>query len=104
MATQQPKSFFCEPMATWSETSRREFWWEREWRHIGNLAFTLRQPALWLCPEDEIEEFEFLIEERWHMDGGQGTLGARCIDPRWGLEQIIAHLAGKKDVTPFEPR
>jgi hypothetical protein len=70
---------FIEQMGTWNNSSK-EFWWEREWRHIGN--FTLPDHFIGLCPEDKIEEFE-----------GEND-GIPFIDPDWGMEEIIGHLAG----------
>lgn len=42
---------FIEQMGTWTATSRKEFWWEREWRHLGSLTFRPAEIALVLCPE-----------------------------------------------------
>jgi hypothetical protein len=36
-----------------------------------------------LCPESEIGDFS-----------GDSPAGRRYVDPSWGLEEIIAHLAG----------
>jgi hypothetical protein len=63
---------------------RKEFWWEREWRHVG--IFKLPETLILLCPEDEIDDFQPMMR-RNHLKG-------QCIDPRWSLEKIIAHLAG----------
>lgn len=63
---------------------RKEFWWEREWRHQGHLR--LPRQVIGLCPEDEIDDFEEMTEEAFTR--------FTFIDPRWGLEQIIARLAG----------
>lgn len=82
---------FIEQMGTWpTRDSQKEFWWEREWRHVGELGLSSGS-MIWLCPEDEM---------------GSLTVGEPVIDPRWGLEQIIAHLAKfpLEDVTPFVPR
>jgi hypothetical protein len=71
----------------------REFSWEREWRHLGDLSLDgCWSKTLWLCPEDELEEFAALIGD-----------GAHCIDPAWGLERIIGHLMGmgEDEMTPF---
>jgi hypothetical protein len=65
---------------------KKEFWWEREWRHLGD--FKLPSTFILLCPEDEIDAFNQLIEAKW--------LTAKCIDPRWSLEKIIARLVGFK--------
>lgn len=58
---------------------------EREWRHVGDLS--LPQHFIGLCPENEIDLF------RDHCAGGLYE-AVPFIDPRWGLEQIIARLAG----------
>lgn len=95
---------FLEPMGTWPDR-QREFWWEREWRHLGDLDFEFRDVALWLCPEDQIENFEAQILGEPHAAGVQAPVYPRLIDPRWGLEQIIATLVGHgDDVTPFRVR
>jgi Putative abortive phage resistance protein AbiGi, antitoxin len=82
---------FVETMGTWHDT-QKEFWWEREWRHTGDL-YLHGTGIIWLCPEEEIES---LLDH-------EGNPVHPVIDPRWGLEQIIAHLAGFPggDVTPF---
>lgn len=74
---------------------RKEFWWEREWRHRGDFHFSLHDVALGLAPENRIGEFEKFTK----------TLGRRVpfVDPKWGMEKIIAHLAGCKGaLTPFD--
>ena len=63
---------------------RKEFWWEREWRHVGD--FDLPTRVILICPEDEHAGFEKMAEKSGHP--------SRCVDPEWGLEQIIARLAG----------
>jgi hypothetical protein len=81
---------FFEPMLTWRVRGKQhEWWWEREWRHVGDLPLP-DHGLIWLCPEDEMDSLR--VEEP-------------VIDPRWGLEQIIAHLAKfpADDVTPFAP-
>lgn len=64
---------------------RKEFWWEPR---MALLCGHFRLPGrfIGLCPAAEIREFEDLACE--------GDCRARFIDPTWGLEQIIAHLAG----------
>lgn len=79
---------FIEQMGSHKEKNeikyRKEFWWEREWRHVGD--FCLPPNFIGLCPENEIGEFEALARDN--------AFKARFIDPKWGLEKIIAHLAG----------
>lgn len=69
-----------------SKTYRKEFWWEREWRHVGNLDLPPR--IILLCPEDEFPAFRQVIVDT--PTAGDLTL----VDPRWGLEQIISRLSG----------
>jgi hypothetical protein len=66
------------------ENYRKEFWWEREWRHVGD--FRLPLTLICLCPEDEIPRFTDCLE--------QADINGKCVDPRWSLEKIIARLAG----------
>jgi hypothetical protein len=73
---------------------RKEFWWEREWRHRGDFHFSLYSVALGLAPERKIAEFEKFTK----------GLGRKVpfVDPKWGLEKIVAHLAGcRAALTPF---
>jgi Putative abortive phage resistance protein AbiGi, antitoxin len=63
---------------------RKEFWWEREWRHVGDFA--LQDTVICLCPEADISFFERALKDAW--------LNGSCIDPLWSLEKIIARLAG----------
>jgi hypothetical protein len=84
---------FAEPMGSWTSSGgrRREFWWEREWRHHGDFSFESKEVALVLCPEGDIAEFE------------RESPGWKVVDPAWSLERIIARLAGLPDrlVSPF---
>jgi Putative abortive phage resistance protein AbiGi, antitoxin len=74
---------------------RKEFWWEREWRHRGDFHFSLSDVALGLAPERRIDTFEKFTDRL-----GRGIL---FVDPKWGLEKIIAHLARCKGrLTPFD--
>lgn len=81
-----------EQMGTWPNRTPKEFWWEREWRHVGHVQIPTTS-VMWLCPETEIDQ----INER------VGRELTPWIDPRWGLEEIVAHLAGfpMRDVSPF---
>lgn len=65
---------------------RKEFWWEREWRHVGD--FLLPSTFIVLCPEESVTELKAVV------DGLDVMIKVRFIDPRWSLEQIIARLAG----------
>ena len=63
---------------------RKEFWWEREWRYVGD--FVLNMPYLLLCPERDMPGFRKATETFAHRPA--------MVDPAWSLERIIAHLAG----------
>lgn len=84
---------FCEWMGTASSGTQHEFWWEREWRHVGHYTFTDASIALVLSPEADHADFEALHP-------------GKCIDPEWSLERMIAKLVGLSadDVTPFNAR
>jgi hypothetical protein len=82
---------FFEHMGTWPH-SQKEFWWEREWRHRGDLDLTpYWNRVIWLCPEHEHARFELLVAEST-PPGQEGR--PVCLDPGWGTEQIIARLCG----------
>ena len=80
---------FIEGMGTWDDR-RKEFWWEREWRHRGDLSFRLEQVAVILCPDHDMVSFEDVAEP----SRAESARRVPLIDPRWGLEHIIASLAG----------
>jgi hypothetical protein len=63
----------------------KEFWWEREWRHRGDLSLAGRR-FIGICPEAEIPAFQTLCDEERQE--------SVWISPSWGLEEIIARLAG----------
>ena len=78
---------FIEQMGSGQGVSggyRKEFWWEREWRKVGN--FQVPTTCIAFCPEQEIREFQE------HVLFGQYD-DVRFVDPCWSLEQTIAHLA-----------
>jgi hypothetical protein len=74
---------FIEQMGT-GQTYRKEFWWEREWRHVG--AYMLPPRFIVIAPEDDHPRMQAAL--------GEGFLRASYIDADWGLEEIIGRLAG----------
>ena len=81
---------FFECMGTWP-LRRKEFWWEREWRHRGDLDLApIWGKIIWLCPEAEHERFRASIHE---VSGGEAR-DAVILDASWGIEHIVAHLSG----------
>ncbi len=96
---------FFEPMyrrkGKDSEWSTYEWWWEREWRYVGDFYFNPgTDVAFYLCPESDITEFNALLEK---TKRNAGDSPPPCIDPAWGLERILAHLLklNPKDISPF---
>lgn len=76
---------FIEQMGT-GRDYRKEFWWEREWRHVGK--FYLPTHVIVICPEPDIAEINNNLLDP------TSSRSASFIDPYWGLEKIIARLAG----------
>lgn len=78
---------FIEQMGRRDGHYKKEFWWEREWRHCGD--FRLPRRFIIACPEPEIDRFRSSFTPRRLQ---QPPIA--YIDPSWSLEQIIARLAG----------
>jgi Putative abortive phage resistance protein AbiGi, antitoxin len=95
---------FIDLMGYLGPGKRKEFWWEREWRHLGSLRFEYEDVALGLCPEDRIEEFGRYMRLLARRRGDVTAEAIRWIDPRWGLEKIVAVLAGvpADQLSPFD--
>jgi hypothetical protein len=79
---------FIEQMGTQRNAAgaiiyRKEFWWEREWRHVG--AFDLPDRIIVVAPEDQFSHFSAMVP------GGRNAV---FVDPSWGLEQLIGRLSG----------
>lgn len=68
----------------------KEYWWEREWRHVRNFQLPLKYIVI--CPEEHWAE----VSESSHYK-------LTFIDPTWSLEQIIGRLAGYNSdhIDPF---
>ena len=67
---------------------KKEFWWEREWRHQGN--FSIVGKLVILCPVGDVLEIKAVLEE----DEGHLIDDPSFVDPQWSLEQMIGRLAG----------
>jgi len=80
---------FIEQMGTWT-TTEKEFWWEREWRHRGDFAFSPSDPTLVFCPEGDIDDLE--------------DFGWPAVDPSWSLERMIEKLARADLGSPADRR
>lgn len=75
---------FIEQMGTMAGRYRKEFWWEREWRHVGH--FTLAPHQIGIAPAADHVLFD--------AASAAAQRSIVWIDATWGLEQIIGHLAG----------
>lgn len=92
---------FIEQMGTYNVM--KEFWWEREWRKVGDLPFGHPDVVAAFAPEDE---HEVVMHELIQLEKGMGYATdflPNLIDPRWGLERMIAKLAQvpKDNIGPF---
>lgn len=75
---------FIEQMGAQDGNYRKEFSWEREWRHRGD--FRLPSKLIGICPSADIEEMSQHAQQ-YHRN-------VVWIDPSFGLEEIIGKLAG----------
>ena len=82
-----------------TKDSRKEFWWEREWRHAGNFTFAPEHIVVAFAPEDQ--QASLRTELRQATDGAYD--GLTFVDVNWGLERIIGALANvdAADLGPF---
>jgi hypothetical protein len=80
---------FIEQMGTGPDYFK-EYWWEREWRHVGDFHLNIR--FIVICPEEDYDEVTDSLLPQMPV-----------IDPDWSLEKIIGKLAGFKseDIDPF---
>ncbi|MBI2836373.1 MAG: hypothetical protein HYX85_01605 [Chloroflexi bacterium] len=83
-ATQQPPDDTCRLLAlvTLCETGN-DWHWEREWRIVGDLSFSLKDVYCGLCPEEHIANFEKKYRP------------IKFISPKWALDTILAKAIGK---------
>ena len=77
--------------------TRKEFWWEREWRHVGDLQFAKRDLVVVFAPEQEHSTLRGSLA----ADPDYEAVLLRLMDAQWGLERMIATLAGVSDHGPF---
>jgi hypothetical protein len=92
---------FIEQMGRMTNGGRKEWWWEREWRHVGD--FRIAGPGsivAFLAPEVDHEQ---LSSELAEANATFRDARRPMLDPRWGLERMIAELAhvDPADVGPF---
>jgi hypothetical protein len=99
---------FVETMGRLGEAEGRrpkEFSWEREWRSADiDLTFLPARIVAVLVPEEDHQAFAADLAARLQLDPALYA-GLRYLDPRWGLERMIAALAGAREelAQPFPP-
>jgi len=86
---------FIEQMGPTS-TGRKEFWWEREWRHIGDLNFRPKDIVVVFAPENTHDALSTALSSE-----GYKMRMLNLIDASWGLERMIGTLAGIDELGPF---
>ncbi|MGL5864922.1 MAG: abortive infection system antitoxin AbiGi family protein [Dermatophilaceae bacterium] len=103
---------WIEQMGPMNNGDRKEFWWEREWRAVGNFTVRPESVVAVLAPEDEHAKLTTDLEEidAAPMPAKQavavpnsGWASRPVLDPRWGLERMIATIARVPDqnIGPF---
>lgn len=83
---------FIETMGPIGQTGavrRREFWWEREWRYRGDLTFSWSNVVAVFAPAPRHADLRTVLKEQ----AQSGEAPPAILDPRWGLERMIAALA-----------
>ncbi len=75
----------------------KEFWWEREWRHVGDMSFGVDDVVVIFAPESQHDYMRRVLHgtPRWRSQN------PRIVDPGWGLERMIGALSEISDVGPF---
>jgi hypothetical protein len=94
---------FVEPMGNPAGT-QREWWWEREWRHVGDIWFYWWDLVAILVPEHDHAAFGYDFGERLAAAGRAAPpRPLHRLDPTWGQERMIAALAevAPENIGPF---
>lgn len=86
---------FIEQMGPMNSGGRKEFWWEREWRHVGDLGFHPFDIVVVFAPEGEHDELEDELKES--ETGYSGRMMPTFVDVKWGLERMISAMARVRD-------
>ncbi|GAA1111985.1 hypothetical protein GCM10009630_06320 [Kribbella jejuensis] len=78
---------FMEKMGS-PNGQRREFSWEREWRHVGHFRFKSAENVVaLLAPEEDHNDLRQDLTYAWQRRE------VPLIDPDWGLERMISTLS-----------
>jgi hypothetical protein len=91
---------YIEQMGPTSSGRPKEFWWEREWRWAGrDIHFVRKDIVVVLAPTRYHDSIAADLEASAIQNGTNPAYYADVpfIDPSWGLERIIARIAGVPD-------
>jgi hypothetical protein len=75
---------------------RKEFWWEREWRHVGDLSFGTDDIVVVFAPEDE-HDLQERLSGRPRFASRMPAIASNMpafVDAQWGLERMIGAFLG----------
>ncbi len=75
--------------------STYRFEWEREWRHVGDLCFSVSHPAFLLMPEHLHGAARCFFNEARAENTGP-CYDCPFLDPYWDHDRIVATLAGHR--------
>jgi hypothetical protein len=84
------------PVGPVGQVRRRECWWEREWRYRGNLTFNWAEVVTVFAPQHLHSILQAALREA-EAKRAEAEEPPAILDPRWGLERMIAALAGVPD-------
>lgn len=84
---------FLEQMGP-TNTGRKEFWWEREWRCVGDFQFVGKQVVALLAPQSDHAAIE---DEIRAFSGSWARRVPPLLDPDWGQERMIGSMSGIDD-------
>jgi hypothetical protein len=87
---------FIEQMGP-TRDGRKEFWWEREWRLVGDLWFRPGDIVVVFAPEGEHRA----IRQQLQAASPYHATMPAVVDAQWGLERMIGELAEVLDIGPF---
>lgn len=79
------------------EGGTNEWWWEREWRRVGDdFRFHTDDVAFGLCPREKVREMEAWVD-------AQCGRKIPFLSPSWTIEETVSHLAGLPEENPPWP-
>lgn len=71
----------------------KDFSWEREWRRVGSLPFTVGSTVAVLAPESDHAAFQTDYEQQCD-DSGWPSTTLNLVDPNWPVDRIRDAVMG----------